>query len=81
MSGGRGQTSERVPYHSGWEAQLRKRVLYRGRVARVAHADLFRLVLLTEDDPPQRIAVEESDWPEVQVLEPGNGDAAEGEGG
>ena len=69
MSSRPGLSGERVSYHGGWEAQLNSRVLYHGRVARITHADLFRIVLQSEEDPSRRIAVDEPDWPDVELLD------------
>jgi hypothetical protein len=55
---------------SGWQKLTGTRVCYQGEVARLVHADSFRIVLETEADAPQRIAVSEHDWAGVTVLDP-----------
>lgn len=69
MSASRRQLRDEVQHSGSWEDQLGKRVLHRGRVARLVHADLFRLVLVTEGPEPHRIAVDEPDWPTVKPLD------------
>lgn len=64
---------------NGWEGQRGKRVLYRGRVMRLVHADLYRVVLETVGDTPDRIVVEEVDWPFVELLDSTSSDAVRSE--
>jgi len=79
MSGSAGQLGRLAPCRGGWEGQLGRRVLYRGRSARIVHADLFRLVLRTEEGAPERVMVDECDWADVELLDSENGDVPESE--
>lgn len=79
MSGSTAQSGNPVPCRGGWEGQLGKRVIYHSQLASVVHADLFRLVLRTEEDSPQRVAVDESDWADVELLDTAHTDTAGGE--
>ena len=56
MSASQSQLRDEVQRGGSWEDQLGKRVVYRGRVARLVHADLFRLVLVTEGRDPEGFA-------------------------
>ena len=79
MSASAFQSGKPVPCRGGWEGQLGKRVIYHSQLASVVHADLFRLVLRTEEDAPQRVVVDESDWADVELLDSENGDVPESE--
>jgi hypothetical protein len=54
---------------TGWRKLVGSRVLYRGEVTRLVHADSFRIVLETEIGVPRRIVVAEHDWPSVTVCD------------
>ena len=79
MSGSTARSGNPVPFRSGWEGQLGRRVIYHSQLASVVHADLFRLVLRTEEDAPRRLVVDESEWAEVELLDGEHGDTADGE--
>ena len=65
---------------SGWHKLTGTRVCYQGEVARLVHADSFRIVLETEADTPERIAVSEHDWAGVTILDADSAVAARDEG-
>ena len=65
---------------SGWQKLTGTRVCYQGEVARLVHADSFRIVLETEADTPERIAVSEHDWAGVTILDADSAVAARDEG-
>ena len=54
---------------SGWQKLTGTRVCYQGEVARLVHADSFRIVLETEAATPKRIAVAEDDWAGVTLVD------------
>ena len=76
MSGSTAQSGNPVPCRGGWEGQLGKRVMYHSQLASVVHVDLFRLVLRTEEDASQRVVVDESEWADVELLDPEHTDTA-----
>jgi hypothetical protein len=70
MSEEEGSSGVRVRYHGSWEEHVGKRVHYHGLTACIVHADLFRLVLETEEPARRRVAVEEYEWREVELVDP-----------